>query len=91
MSLSKYVAELYDTEDIISVYGNFSMFKKNASLPQHISNTMSKEDLVVFFAKNGIWTEVDEVAGYKVYRIEAGTAHIYLCSAENQIRYIIGI
>lgn len=89
--LSHYVADLHNEKEAIVVYGNFAMFKKNASLPNHIINQMDKQDLVAYFCDKGLWSEVGEMAGYKVYRIEAGTEKIYMCTTESDIKFLIGV
>lgn len=90
-NISRYVAELQDNVETVVVYGNFSLVKKNASLPTHISNQMDKEDFVTFFLRNGIWKDLGEMGDYKVHEITAGTGKIYMCTSTDDIRYILGI
>lgn len=91
VGLSHFVATLYDTNDIINVFGNYSFIKKNASLPRHLSNPMTVEDFVVYALQNGEWKDMGEVTGYHVYKIAIGMEYVYVCTNENGIRYLLGV
>ena len=90
VGLSHFVAYLDGTSEIISVFGNFTHIKKNASLPRHIVNPMNVGDFVVYALQNGEWHSMGEVLGYNVCRLEVGSEVIYVCSNENSVRYILG-
>lgn len=90
VGLSHFVASLYDTNEIVSIFGNFAQIKKNASLPRHIVNPMNAGDFVVYALQNGEWHSMGEVLGYNVCRLEVGSEVIYVCSNENSVRYILG-
>lgn len=91
MSLSHFVATLYDNSDTINVFGNYSFIKKNASLPRHLSNPMTVGDFVVYALQNGEWKSMGVVAGYSVQRITIGMEYIYVCSNDTSVRYLLGV
>lgn len=90
VGLSHFVASLDETNEIVSVFGNFAQIKKNASLPRHIVNPMNAGDFVIYALQNGEWYSMGEVLGYNVFRLEVGSEVIYVCSNENSVRYILG-
>lgn len=91
LTLSHYVAELVDTNDTIVVHGNYSIIKKNASLPRHLANTMDLSDFVLLAMKEGTWVDMGEHCGHKVFKIKIGMEQIYVCTQENRIQYLVGL
>lgn len=91
LNLSKITADLCESKELISVYGNFALAKKALSLPEYLGNQMGKEDLVIFATKNGQWHELGESNGYKVEEIKIGTGRILVAYNETEIRFVIGV
>lgn len=89
--ISKYIADLYASTEMIMVYGNFALYKKSLSLPQYLVNQMTKEELVLFIARDGVWKDQGEINGYSVSEVQIGTGRMLVASKEDEIRFIIGV
>jgi hypothetical protein len=90
-SLSHYISDLYGNTESILTYGNFSIIKKNASLPKYLANPMDEADFIVYALQNGTYTEMGEYAGYKVTRVNVGTERVYVARSEKQVRFLLGV
>lgn len=89
-SLSHYIAELTtDTKQII-IYGNFSIIKKNSSLPRHQVNTMGVGDFIRFALINGVQKNMGEICGYQVSKHTVGTTVVYMATNDTEARFILG-
>lgn len=90
-TVSKYIATLYETKDVIVVFGNYAIFKKSLNLPAHIGNQMDKQDLVLYIAKHGTWGTEEEMNGYKVTEVTIQGGRMLVAANETEIRFIIGV
>lgn len=89
-SLSHYIAELITEPKQIVVYGNFSIIKKNSSLPRHQVNTMGVGDFVRFALIHGVQKNMGEICGYQVSKHIVGTTVIYMATNDTEARFILG-